>query len=161
MTISLIVAASMNDVIGRAGDLPWRLPADLAQFKRLTIGHPVIMGRKTYESIGRPLPGRKNILITRDKSYTAAGVEIVDSLDKALSAAGKNSDVFIIGGESVFQESLRFADRVYLTRVATNVKGDKYFRFDPNGWKLISSEKHPADDKNQYDFEFQEWHRDD
>lgn len=161
MTISIIVAASLNDVIGREGDLPWRLAADLAQFKRLTMGHPLIMGRKTYESIGRPLPGRKNIVITSDRNYKAGGIEIAGSLDKALSIAGRSKDIFIIGGESIFQDSLRFADKVYLTRVQAKVKGDKYFHFDPTGWKLVSSKKHPADEKNQYDFEFQEWHRDD
>lgn len=159
MEISLIVAASQNDVIGRKGDLPWRLPADLAQFKRLTMGHPIIMGRKTYESIGRPLPGRKNVVVSRDKNYPSEGIELAGSLSEAITIAGNDNEVFIIGGESLFQEGLAIANNVYLTRVLAKVDGDKYFHFDPKGWKLVSSEKHAADEKNQYDFEFQKWRR--
>ena len=158
MKVAVVVAASLNGVIGREGGLPWRLPADLARFKRLTLGHPIIMGRKTYESIGRALPGRQNIVISRDKKYVADGVDVVNSLEQALAAANAN-EVSIIGGQSIFEEGLKSADTVYLTRVMADIDGDKFFDFKPEGWKMVASEKHYADDKNQYDYEFQEWQR--
>ena len=156
--MSIVVAASENGVIGREGGLPWHLPADLAHFKKLTIGHPIIMGRKTFESIGRPLPGRQNIVITHDQNYRADGIYVADSLPAALRIA-KSDDVYVIGGESIFDEALKITDRVYLTRVKAHVDGDKYFNFSTEGWRRASSEKHQADERNQYDFEFQEWVR--
>jgi dihydrofolate reductase len=159
MKISLVVAASQNGVIGRQGDLPWRLPADLARFKSLTMGHPIIMGRKTYESIGRPLPGRRNIVISRDKNYKKEGIETAGSLEAALVAAGDSAEVSVIGGESIFADALKIADQVYLTRVEAKVEGDKYFHFSGQGWRLVSSEEHAADKENQFPFKFQEWVR--
>jgi dihydrofolate reductase len=159
MTISLIVAVSQNGVIGKEGGLPWYLPAELARFKQITIGHPIIMGRKTHESIGRALPGRQNIVITRNQDFKAEGCEVVSSLDEALKAAGQVDEVFVIGGASIYEIALPKADKVYLTKVATDIDGDKYFSFNNSGWKLISSDKYSADDKNKFDFEFQEWVR--
>jgi dihydrofolate reductase len=147
-----------NGVIGKEGGLPWYLPAELARFKEVTMGHPIIMGRKTQESIGRALPGRTNIVITRDKGYKAAeGCVVVNSLDEAIEQAKKSEgsgETFIIGGASVYQEAMSMLDRIYLTKVDADIKGDKFFKYDPSGWRQTSSEKHSADDKNQYDFEF-------
>ncbi len=156
--ISAIVAMAKNGVIGKKGKLPWYLPAELAHFKELTMGHPIIMGRRTHESIGRALPGRSNIIITHDKNYQAAeGCQVVDSLNGAIKTAKTkpgDEEVFIIGGEQVYKEALPKLDRVYLTKVDAGIKGDKYFEYDPKEWRRISSEKHSADDKNQYDYEF-------
>jgi dihydrofolate reductase len=155
--ISLIVAVSQNGLIGKQGGLPWHLPAELARFKQITMGHPIIMGRKTHESIGRALPGRQNIVISHNQDFKAASCEVVGSLDDAIQAAGQTDEIFVIGGASIYEMAISKADKVYLTRVATDLDGDKYFDFDNSNWKLISSEKHKADEKNKYDFEFQEW----
>jgi len=159
MTVSIVVAAAQNGVIGRDNDLPWRLPADLVHFKRLTMGHPIVMGRKTFESIGRPLPGRQNIVITTDKDFQAGGCIIAHTIEEALQAAKAANEVFIIGGSSIFDAAMPLVDKIYLTRVLADVEGDRYFNFESKKWKLIKSEKHPADAKNQYDYEFQIWER--
>lgn len=128
MRISAIVAMAQNRVIGRQGQLPWRLPEDLKHFKALTLGHPIIMGRKTYESIGRPLPGRQNIVISRRANYEAHGVEVADSLEKALTLCQKGSDeVFIIGGAEIYAAALPRTDRIYLTWIKKEIEGDTYF----------------------------------
>ena len=155
--ISTIVAVAENDVIGKQGGLPWYLPAELARFKEVTMGHPIIMGRKTHESIGRALPGRTNIVITRNKDFKAEGCKTVSSLDQAIELAksAKGSDeIFIIGGEQIYKQAMPLLGRIYLTKVYAKVDGDKFFYYDPKDWKQISSEKHLADEKNQYDFEF-------
>ena len=167
--LSAIVAVANNGVIGKEGGLPWYLPAELARFKQVTMGHPIIMGRKTHESIGRALPGRTNIVITRQQGYRAEGCRVVGSLAKALEEAKKAEEVstaqtsekfrrpkeiFIIGGESIYKEAMPLLDRIYLTKVDAEVEGDKFFRYDESEWEQISSEKHPADEKNQYNFEF-------
>lgn len=165
--LSLVVAAAENGVIGREGDLPWRLPADLGRFKRLTTGHPIVMGRKTYESIGRPLPGRVSIVLTRDAAWTAGNeaVVVVTSLDRAIEAAlqaeGVSTDeAFVIGGGEVYRLALSHADRVHRTRVHTEVEGDATFpNLDESEWRLASSEKHPADEKNEHDCTFEVWER--
>lgn len=165
--LSLIVAAAENGVIGRDGDLPWRLPADLGRFKRLTTGHPIVMGRKTYESIGRPLPGRVSVVLTRDASWTAGNdaVLIATTLDGAVEAAhqakGVSTDeAFVIGGGEVYRLALSHSDRVHLTRVHTEVEGDATFpELDQSEWRLVSSEKHPADEKNEHDCTFEVWER--
>jgi dihydrofolate reductase len=174
--LSLIVAASSNNVIGRNGDLPWRLSADLAHFKRLTMGAAILMGRKTYDSIGRPLPGRKSIVLTRDTAWRAIhdaplpeGLLVADSLDMAIEVAialaaqteVQNADeVFVIGGGEIYRLALPKADRVYLTRVHTTVKGDATFpALDPSEWRLASSESHPADDRNEHACTFEVWER--
>lgn len=156
--ISAIVAVAENNVIGREGGMPWYLPAELAHFKEVTMGHPIIMGRKTHESIGRTLPGRYNIVITHDKNYKAAeGNEVVGSLDDALQEAKRaegGNEIFIIGGEQIYKQAMPLLQRIYLTKVHAKVDGDKFFEYDKNQWYQVSSEKHSADDKNQYDYNF-------
>ncbi len=157
MTLSIIVAVAENGVIGRDGHLPWKLPTEMAYFKKTTLGHPVIMGRKTHEDVGRALPGRLNVVITRDKNYKAAdSCVVVNSLEEALVLSGvkKADEVFVIGGQSVNEQALPLADKLYLTRVQAKVKGDKFFHYNPNEWEEVWSEKHPADKDNKYPFEF-------
>lgn len=156
--ISAIVAVAKNGVIGKEGGLPWYLPAELTHFKKVTMGHPIIMGRKTHESIGRTLPGRFNLVITSNKGYGAAeGSEVARSLQEAIEKAKKQdggNEVFIIGGAQIYKEALPLLDRIYLTRVDAEVEGDKYFKYDPEDWQQLSSENHGADDENQYNYEF-------
>jgi dihydrofolate reductase len=158
MMRSIIVAAAENGVIGREGQLPWRLSADLQRFKQLTIGHAVLMGRKTYESIGRPLPGRRMIVITKQHDYRAEGVEIARSLDEAYRRAAEQgeTEAFIIGGAEIFREAMPNAERLYFTRVHAVLQGDTYFPpLDNERWKLTSEETHDADAKNEYPFTFE------
>lgn len=157
MILSIIVAVSDNGVIGNQGKLPWNLPKEMAYFRQTTVGHPIIMGRVTHESIGRALPDRLNVVITRDKTYKAAkGCTVVNSLSSALALPEiRNADeVFIIGGESVNQQALPITNKLYLTRVSANLTGDKFFDYDPNHWQQVWSQKHKADKENKYDYEF-------
>lgn len=126
MIISLIVAMSKNRVIGVNGTLPWHLPADLKHFKKVTMGKPIVMGRKTFESIGKPLPGRKNVVVTKNKDFFASGVEVVYSLDEAFEHLKNESEVFVIGGEAIFRQSLSKADRLFLTEIEMEVAGDTF-----------------------------------
>ncbi len=159
-TISLIVAVSTNNVIGAQGDLPWRLPADLKRFKALTMGKPIIMGRLTWESIGRPLPGRRNIVITRNKDFDAEGCAVVASPAEALRAAGDVDEIMIIGGGQIYDLFLPKAGRLYLTRVHTEIDGDAWFPdVDSESWELKSLESHAAGDANEFDFEFRNYER--
>lgn len=154
MTLSLVVAASSNNVIGRDGGLPWHLPDDLRQFKRLTMGKAVIMGRNTYESIGRPLPDRRNIVMTRNADYVADGCDVVSSVSEAIDALEGAEEAMIIGGGQVYRDFLPLADRIYLTRVQAEVEGDTYFpEIDEATWRLVSSEHHGADEKHRYAFD--------
>jgi dihydrofolate reductase len=151
--ISLVVAMARNRVIGRDNALPWRLPADLAYFKRVTMGHPVVMGRRTYESIGKPLAGRKNIVVSRNPDFTAPGCTVVASLEAAWKAAGDVDEVCVIGGTTLFEETLPLADVLHLTEVEADVPGDTYFpQFDRREWKETQIERHPADERNAYPF---------
>ena len=160
MKLSLIVAVSRNGVIGRGNTLPWHLPADLKHFKAVTMGKPVIMGRKTWESIGRPLPGRKNIVVSRNRDFRAAGCEVVSSLDAAVRACTDAAEVFVIGGAQLYADALPHADRLYLTRVDAEIDGDVTFpRFDPAAWKLVSSERREADEKNALALNFDIYER--
>jgi dihydrofolate reductase len=153
MRHSLVVALSRNRVIGRDNQLPWRLPADLAFFKRVTLGHPVIMGRKTHESIGKPLPGRLNIVVTGQADYDAPGCVVAHSLDEALRAAESAEDVSIIGGSALFEAALPRADTIYLTQVDADVEGDVYFPpFDRSQWTETELERHAADERHAYPF---------
>ena len=153
--ISLIVAASTNNVIGAAGDLPWRLSADLKRFKAITMGKPIVMGRKTWESIGRPLPGRQNIVITRQADYRAAGCTVVASPDDAIDAAGDVEEIMIIGGGHIYEAFLPTADRIYLTRVYAEIEGDAFLpEILESEWQFVSRETHRADEANDYDVEF-------
>jgi dihydrofolate reductase len=153
MRRSLVVAMSRNRVIGRDNHLPWRLPADLAFFKRATLGHPVVMGRKTYESIGKPLPGRRNIVVTRDPAFRAEGCVVAHSFPEALAAAGNAEEISIIGGSAIFAAALPDADRIYLTEVDAEVPGDTYFPdFDRSQWTETELERHAADERHAYPF---------
>ena len=153
MKRSLVVAMDRNRVIGRDNHLPWRLPADLAYFKRVTMGHPVIMGRRTWESIGQPLPGRHNIVVSRTPGYEAPGCTVVDSLDAAWQAAGAADEACVIGGTSVFAEALPVADRIHLTEVDAEVEGDTWFpQFDRGEWREREVERHAADARNEHAF---------
>ena len=155
MIISIIVATDKNGVIGLDGDLPWHLSSDLKHFKEITMGKPLIMGRKTHESIGRPLPGRKNIVLTYSKEFKAEGCEVVHSLDDAFKAAGDVNEVMIMGGSGIYDQSLTRADRLYLTEVHADVKGDVYFpEFDKGKWVEHEREEHFADDRNDFDYSF-------
>jgi dihydrofolate reductase len=142
-----------NGVIGRDNRLPWRLPADLAYFKRVTMGHPVVMGRRTYESIGKPLPGRLNIVVSRNPAFRAAGCTVVGSLDEAWAAAGDAAEVSVIGGTSLFAEALPIADRIHLTEVDADVPGDTWFPpFDRAQWQEHEVSRHAADERHGYPF---------
>jgi dihydrofolate reductase len=153
--IALIAAMAENRVIGRDNRLPWRLSADLRRFKSLTMGKPVIMGRKTYESIGKPLPGRSNIVVTRDRGYRAPGCTVVHSFEQALGAAAGQAEVMVIGGAELYRQSLERAQRIYLTLVKAEVDGDALFPdFEPRQWRELERESHRADEKNQYDYDF-------
>lgn len=161
MKLTAIVAAAENGVIGRGGQLPWHLPADLKHFKLRTTGRPVIMGRKTFDSIGKPLPGRTNVVITRQRDWTAEGVLVAHSLDEALSlpeVAGAE-EAMIIGGAQLFAEALPRCDELELTRIHAEVEGDTFFRFDPEGWALDASEELTPDEKNAYPITFETWVR--
>jgi len=155
MTISLIAALDRNRVIGRDNKLPWHLPNDLKHFQELTYGKPVIMGRKTYESIGRPLPDRTNIIVTHDPDYRADGCIVVHSPADALQSAGSAPEIMVVGGEAIFREFLPLADRMYLTYIDASVGGDTYFpEFPKDEWREISREEHPADKENEYAYTF-------
>jgi dihydrofolate reductase len=143
--VSLVAAMAKNRVIGTANALPWRLPEDLRRFKALTMGHPVIMGRKTFESIGRPLPGRTNIVVTRSNAFAAAGCRTVDSPAAALAACSGEHKVFIIGGEQLYRTLLERADLMYLTEIDRSFEGDAWFpEFDRQQWQEISREPVPG-----------------
>jgi dihydrofolate reductase len=155
MRVSLIAAMAENRVIGRANQLPWRLSADLQHFKALTMGKPILMGRKTWESIGRPLPGRTGIVITRDAAYTAEGCQVVHSLQQALQAARDHEEIMVIGGAELYRQTLDMADRLYLTLVKAEVEGDAWFPdIAYEQWQEIERESHRGDDKNEHDYDF-------
>ena len=154
--VSLIVAAADNGVIGREGQLPWRLSADLRRFKQLTLGHHIIMGRKTFESIGRLLPGRTSVVVTRQTQYAGGGAKVAGDLEHALDLAAGDDEVFIVGGGDIYQLALPLADRVYLTRVDAAMDGDAHFPpLAENHWRLTSEESHPASENNDFPFTFQ------
>lgn len=160
--ISLIVAVSTNNVIGTEGELPWRLSDDLKRFKRLTMGKPIVMGRLTWESIGRPLPSRQNIVLTRQADFDASGCDVVSSPAEALRVAGDAAEIVIIGGSQIYDLFLPRAGRLYLTRVHAEVDGDAFFpELDEEAWTLVGSETHAADDANQFAFEFRTYERKD
>ncbi len=158
--ISIIVAASTNNVIGVRGELPWELSDDLRRFKQLTMGKPIVMGRLTWESIGRPLPGRQNIVITRTPNFVAEGCDVVASPAQALRAAGGAEETMIIGGSQVYALFLPKAGRLHLTRVRAEIEGDAFFpEIDEDDWELIDREPHEADEQNQFAFEFMTYER--
>lgn len=155
MIISLIVAMSANRVIGNAGVIPWKLPADMNRFRITTMGKPIIMGRKTFESIGHALPGRTNIVMTRDRSFHAEGVRIVLSRKEAITAAGDADEVMVIGGEGIYKEFLPIAHRIYITIVDVKLQGDAFFpEVNTAEWREINREEHKSDEKNPYAYTF-------
>jgi len=158
--ISLIVAASANDVIGLQGRLPWRLSDDLRRFRQVTMGKPIVMGRKTWESIGKPLPGRQNIVLTRRSDFDAPGCDVVASKGEALAVAGAADEIMIIGGSQVYGLFLPDADRIYMTRVHKDVAGDAFFAApDEDDWRLVAEERHTADERNEADYTFRIYER--
>jgi len=167
----MIVATADNNIIGKDNDMPWHLPADLAYFKKVTLGKPIVMGRKTYESIGRPLPGRRNIVISRDENYTpqgkgADGVDTVNSVEQALALVDGSDgndaveEIMVIGGGAIYKHCLPKADRLYVTHIKAAIDGDTQFpNYDDGGWQKISSELRVSDEKNAYDLDFCVYHR--
>ncbi len=157
MRVALIVAMAKNRVIGREQRLPWHLPADLRHFKKITMGHPIIMGRRTFESIGRPLPGRKNIVVTRQRDFQAKGCEVVHSLEEALRAAEPAEEAFIIGGAELYRQALPLAEKIYLTLLDAEIEGDTFFpELDTEEWREIQRETFEPDEKNPYRYAFVE-----
>lgn len=153
--ISIIVALSENNVVGLKNQLPWKLSADLKRVKALTMGHHIIMGRKTYESIGKPLPGRTNVIITRNNDFKAEGCVIANSLEHALQIAANDTEVFIFGGGEIFRDALGLVSKIYMTRVHTKIEGDTHFPdVEPSEWKITQLEEFKADEKNEFDYSF-------
>jgi dihydrofolate reductase len=153
--ISIIAAMAENRVIGANNALPWRLPADLGHFRRLTSGHHVIMGRRNYESIGKPLPDRTNIVITRNPEYRAPGCHVAHSLEEGLALARNDPEIFIIGGADIYRQAFDRADRLYLTLIHASVDGDTYFpEFNERQWREIDRERHQPDAKNSFGYTF-------
>jgi dihydrofolate reductase len=162
MIISLIAAASENNVIGKENKLPWYLPSDLKYFKNITWAMPVVMGRKTFESMDEPLSGRTNIVVTRNENMKLNGAEVVQNVEQAIVAAKQldAKQIFIIGGAEIFRLAISIADKIYLTRIHHNFEGDAFFPdINPDEWKLISNRDCAADNKNQYAHSFQIWER--
>ena len=154
MSIAIISAASENNVIGKNNDLPWYLPADLTHFKNLTSGKHIVMGRKTYESVGRPLPNRVNIVVSRNPDFVAEGCKTVTCLADAISIANGN-DLFVCGGSEIYKQALEVADIMYLTRIHAVFKGDTYFpSFDENRWTIVDKKDCIPDEKNKYSYSF-------
>lgn len=164
MVLSFIVAASENNAIGVHNELPWRLPEDLKFFKRTTLGKPVIMGRKTFESLGKPLPGRLNVVLSQSGNITLPeGVLLFDSLAESIERVEEEdvAEAFIIGGGKIFELAMPYVDRMYITRVHTTINNaDAFFpSIDHSHWKLVWEEKHTRDDKHEYDYTFQQFER--
>lgn len=162
MLISAIFAMSRNRVIGKDNDLPWYLSDDLKFFKKKTLGHHIIMGRNSFEAIGRPLPKRTNVILTRNPYYVVSQCLIAHTVEEALSLAYNNGEeeAFIIGGEAVFRTALPLLDKIYMTYIDEDIEGDTYFpEFDESEWELISTQNFNADEKNDYDFEIRELRR--
>jgi dihydrofolate reductase len=149
--ISLVVAMARNRVIGSNNALPWRLSEDLKRFKATTLGKPILMGRKTFESIGKPLPGRRNIVLTRASEWRAEGVEVVRSVEEALQLTRDSQELAVIGGAEIYRLTIPYADRIYLTRVEADVPGDTLFpELQSEQWSETLAGTHPADERNQY-----------
>lgn len=155
MKLSIVAAVAENGVIGLDKGIPWHLPADLAHFKTLTMGKPILMGRKTFESIGRPLPGRHNVVVSRDPSLSFAGCSVVGSFEDALQLLKSAEEVMVIGGAEIYRLALPLADRLYLTRVHASFEGDTYFPdYDPDLWREVAIEEHAADGRNPHAYSF-------
>jgi len=158
--ISIIAAMSRNRVIGKGNRIPWRLPGELQIFKKVTMGHHVVMGRNTYESINRLLPGRTMVIVTRNRNYKVAGAIVVNSLQQALSVCDSDDEIFIIGGAHLFELALPQADRIYLTTVQADIEGDTFMPdLDLSEWSQVSTQAFKADEKNPFDFHFSVYKR--
>ncbi|WP_026972237.1 type 3 dihydrofolate reductase [Aliagarivorans marinus] len=155
MKISMIAAMADQRVIGKDNQMPWHMPADLQHFKKVTLGKPVVMGRLTYESIGRPLPGRLNIVVSRNSELSIEGVTVVSSIEQAKAVAGDVDELMVIGGAKIYQQCLPTADRLYLTHIDLSVEGDAHFPdYQQYAWNELQSESHPADEKNSHAYRF-------
>jgi dihydrofolate reductase len=157
MTLCAIVAVTEDNAIGKEGGIPWYLPADLTHMREVTMGHPIIMGRKTHESIGRTLPGRANIVISRDPDYKVSeGSILVRSLEEALERpeVEQADEAFIFGGETIYDQAMPLIKKIYMTKVHARVPADKFFNYTSGQWREVSRKEHKADDKNQYDYDF-------
>lgn len=153
--ISIIVAMASNRTIGLNNTLPWHLPADLKHFKALTMGHHIIMGRKTYESIGKPLPGRTSVVVTRNADYSTPGVIVVHTLEAAIKACGDDKEIFVIGGAELYRQAINLADRIYLTEIDADISGDAYFtEFDRKLWQETERVSCAPDEKNVHAYHF-------
>ena len=163
MKVSIIVATSLNNAIGKNNQLLWHLPADLKFFKSTTMGCPVVMGRKTFQSIGRVLPGRKNIVISRDDNFNADkefDIEVFSSIEKSIEHLQHEKEIFIIGGGEIYKQSLHFVNTIYKTIVNTEIEGDTFFpEIDSNTYKLVWEKKHLADEKNKFDYTYQKFEK--
>ena len=155
MRLSIVVAMDDNRLIGSKNQLPWHLPADLAYFKKLTTGKSILMGRKTYDSIGRPLPNRRNIVITRNSNISIPGCEVVSSIDHALELTKEDPEVMVIGGASLCEQLLPKINRLYITKIDGEFEGDVFFpKYDDFNWLEVSCESHPKDNSNAYSYKF-------
>jgi dihydrofolate reductase len=158
--LTLIVARARNGVIGAKGTLPWRLPEDLAFFKRTTMGHPIVMGRRTWESIGRPLPGRRSIVVTRDRGFTAEGAEVVHSLPEAITRCAGTEEIFVIGGAQLYADALPYADRLLVTEIDQDFEGDTFLPAPASlDWSEASRERHPPTDTRPFGFDFVDYRK--
>lgn len=158
--VSIIVAVAQNGVIGADNKLIWHISEDLKRFKAITTGHPVIMGRKTFESLGRPLPNRRNIVVTRNPHYPEEGFEVADSLGEALGMFSSEEEVFVIGGAEIYRQAMPFADRFYLTEVYHDYEGDTYFpQWNKADWELVSEERHEHGEKFPHPYAFLDYRR--
>ncbi len=155
MRISLIAALSRNGVIGRDNRLPWKLPADMRHFRQLTMGKPILMGRKTFQSIGKALPGRSNIVVSRNPAFQAAGCIVVDSIEGGIEAAGACEELMVIGGAAIYRAALPLAERMYLTVIQADVEGDaRFVEFDKKEWLETARADYAADEENAYPYSF-------
>ncbi|MBM7456724.1 dihydrofolate reductase [Oceanisphaera litoralis] len=159
MMVSLIVAMTRERVIGKDNLMPWHLPADLAYFKQTTLGKPVVMGRNTFDSIGKPLPGRRNVIVSTRLGEAPAGTELVASPDEALALLKDEAEVMIIGGGQLYAAFMPLAHRLYLTRIEASLEGDTHFPLVESDWRLVSEQLRPADERNRYDCRFQRLER--
>jgi dihydrofolate reductase len=153
--LSFVVAMDENRLIGSDNRLPWHMPADLALFKRTTMGKPIVMGRRTFESIGKPLPGRRNIVVSRNPEYAAEGCEVVGDIDSALALCAGDEEVMLIGGASLYRQTIERASRMYITLIHHEFSGDTWFpEFDPGDWKVAERREFAADENNPYAWSF-------
>jgi dihydrofolate reductase len=158
--VSIIVAVSKNGIIGAGGQMPWHIGEDLRMFRRVTTGHPVVMGRRTFESLGRPLPGRTNVVVTRNASWTADGVSTASSLEQALGMFPSTEEIFVIGGGEIYAQALPLAGRLYITHIDAEWEGDVRFpQWDATQWRLVSSEPHARGIDFPHPFEFRLYER--